>query len=132
GFVHNVADLVVDLGGDVLAVAAALAEVTAQEGLARVGAVNHRAQPLGEAVPGDHGPGGGGGPLQIVGSAGGDVVQHQLFGHPAAQQADDVLVHGGAGHIAGVLFRQVHCEAAGRAPGDDADLMDRVMGLAEV
>ena len=52
--------------------------------------------------------------------------------HAAAQQADDVLVHGGAGDVAGLLVRQVHGVAAGGAAGDDADLMHRVMGGAEI
>ena len=42
GLIHNVADLVVDLGRDSLRVALALAEVTSQEGLAGVTAVDDR------------------------------------------------------------------------------------------
>ena len=132
GFVNDIADLVVDLGGDVLAVAAALAEVAAKEGLTGVGAVDDGAEPLREAVARDHGAGGGGGAFQVVGSAGGDIVQHELFGHAAAQQADDVFAHGGLGDVAGVLFGQIHREAAGRAARDDADLVHGVVRLAEV
>src|SRR5699024_11392502 len=123
GLVDDVADLAVDLGGGGLAVALALAEVTAQEGLLLGGAVDHGAQPLGEAVAGDHLAGDAGGLLQVVGRAGGNVVQDQLFGHTAAQAGDDVLKHLALGDVGAVLLRQVHGVAAGLAAGDDGDLV---------
>ena len=46
GLIHDVADLVVDLGCNRLGVAFALAEVAAQESLAGIAAVDHGAQPL--------------------------------------------------------------------------------------
>ena len=132
GFVHDIADLVVDLAGHFLAVAAALAQITAQEGLVLVGAVHHGAQTVREAVARYHGPGRLGGALQIVGSAGGNIVQNQLLGHTAAQQADDVFLHSALGDIAGVLIRQIHGIAAGLPAGNNADLMHRIVRGAEI
>ena len=54
GLVDDVPHLAVDLSSGGLAVALALTEVAAQEGLLLRGAVDHRAKALGEAVLGDH------------------------------------------------------------------------------
>ena len=128
--VHNISDLTVDLSRNGLGIAAALGKIAPQEGFSRLRAVNHRPHALGEAVPGNHGAGGLGGAFQVVGGACGDIVQHQQLRHAAAQQAHDPLLHGGLGHIAGVLIGQIHGVAARSAPGDNADLVHRVVGGA--
>src|SRR5699024_9759454 len=107
-------------------------QVTAQESLSGIVAIYHGAQLLGEAVPGNHAPGSGSGTFQVVGSTGGDIIQNQVLGHTAAQQADNILPHGSAGHIAGILIRQIHGITAGLATGNNADLMNRVVGGAAV
>ena len=84
GLVDDVPHLAVDLGCGGLAVALALAQITAQESLLLRGAIDHGAQALREAVAGDHLAGDVGGLLQIVGGTGGDVIQDQLLGHAAA------------------------------------------------
>ena len=58
-----------------------------------VAAIDDGAQLLAHAVLGDHGPGDLGGALNVVGGAGGDIVQHQRFGHTAAQQDHQLLLH---------------------------------------
>ena len=70
--------------------------------------------------------------MQIVGGTSGDIVQHQLLCHTAAQQGDNILKHCRLGDIAGVLFGQIHCVAARTAAGDNANLVHRVMVLAEI
>ena len=130
GLVDDIPHLAVNLGGSALAVALAHAQIAAQEGLLLGGAVDHRAQPLGETVLGDHLAGDVGGLLQVVGSTGGDVVQDQLFGHAAAQTGDDILKHLALGDVAAVFFGQVHGVAAGLAAGDNGNLMDAGVMLA--
>lgn len=88
GFIDDIPHLAVDLGSGGLAVALALTQIAAQEGLLLRGTVHHRAKPLREAVLGDHLAGNVGGLLQIIGSTGGDILQDQLFGHAAAQLAE--------------------------------------------
>ena len=131
-FIHNITDLIINFGRRIFGIALALAKVSAKEGFARVGAINHRAHALREAIAGHHGAGGIRGTLQVVGSTGGDIIQHQLLRHTAAQQADNVLVHGGLGHIAGVFFRQIHGKAACRTTRDNADLVHGIMRFAEI
>ena len=93
GFVDDIPHLAVDLSSSGLAVALALTQIAAQEGLLLRGAVHHRAEPLREAVLGDHLAGNVGSLLQIIGSTGGDILQNQLFGHAAAQAGNDILEH---------------------------------------
>lgn len=59
---------------------------------------------------------------------GGDVPQHHVLGHPAAQQSHDVLEQlvAGAEHL--ILLGQGDGHTAGLASGHDGDLMDRIMG----
>ncbi len=132
GLVDDIPHFAVDLGGSGLAVALALADITAQEGLLLRRTVHHRAQPLGKAVACDHLAGDIGGLLQIVGRAGGDILQNELFGHAAAQAGNDVLKHLALGHIAAILFGQVHGIAACLTARDDGDLMHAGMVLAVV
>ena len=131
GLVDHPADLGVDLLGGLVGVLLAHAVVAAHEGLRRVVAEGERTQVLAHAVLGDHAPGRLGGPLQVVGRAGGDVVEADLLGHPAGQHVrqlvddllllDHELVFGGQGD--GV---------AQRLPAaDDGDLVHRV-GVGQV
>ena len=130
GFVNDIPHLAVDLGSGGLAVALALAEVTAQEGFLLRGTVHYGAKTLGEAVAGDHLAGDVGGLLQVVGSTGRDILQDQLLGHTAAQAGHDVLEHLALGHIAAVLLRQIHGIAACLPTGDDSDLVHTGVVLA--
>ena len=130
GLVDDVPHLAVDLGSGGLAVALALTEVAAQEGLLLRGAVDHRAKALGEAVLGDHLAGDVRRLLQVVGRTGGDVVQDKLLGYAAAQTGHDVLEHLALGDVAAVFLGQIHGVAAGLTAGDDGDLMHTGVVLA--
>ena len=76
-------------------------------------------QAVAHAVLGDHAPGNGGGPLQVVGGAGGDVSQHQFLGHSAAQEGGDAVGELPLGLVHLVLLRQGDGHAAGSPSGDD-------------
>ena len=130
--VDDIPHLAVDLGGDVFGVVADVVEIAPEEGLALILSVDDRAELFAEAVAGDHALGELGGPLEVVGGAGGDIVEDQRLGDAAAQQGDDLLPHFLAGHVAAVMLRQGEGVAARHAAGDDGDLVDRVLGLAVV
>ena len=130
GLVDDVPHLAVDLGSGGLAVALALTKIAAKEGLLLRGAVDHRAEALGEAVLGDHLAGDVRGLLQVIGRAGRDVVEDELLGHTAAQTGHNILEHLALGDVAAVLFGQIHGVAACLTAGDDGDLMHAGVVLA--
>ena len=86
-------DLVVDRRGDLLGVVALCDHLAAQERLAVAGAELERAEPLAHAVLGDHAAGDRGGLLDVVGRAGGRLVEDQLLGGPAAEQHGQLVQH---------------------------------------
>ena len=125
--------LFIDGGGGLLGIALGGAEVAADEdGLIRA-VILDGAEPVAHAVAGDHAAGDLGGLLDVAGSAAGDIVQEQLLRDPAAQSRHDALKHLGlGGKVFVVLARTVERKAAGSAPGDDGDIVDRVRVLAEL
>ena len=66
--------------------------------------------------------------MNIAARAGGDIPQDQLFRHPAAQTAGDLLCQLLFGLIGLILIGQGDGHTARLPPGDDGDLMDRVGG----
>ena len=104
-----------------------MAHALANEHLVAAGVEGHMAQALGHTVGAHHLSGNGGGPLQVVGGAGGDISQHQLLGGPAAQEGHDLVLHVSLGQVRAVLLRQADGHAAGLSPGNDGDLMHRVL-----
>ena len=72
------------------------------------------------------------GPLDVVGRAGRDIVQHQGLRHAAAQQHNQLFLHFVAALIGTVLRGQVHGITARHPSGDDGYLMHRVLGFAVV
>ena len=125
GFLDDGLDFFVDLVGCLFGVVLPGGEILAQEYFIRRAVVD-RTQLLAESVLGDHFSGHIRRSLDIVGRAGADVIQGQLFGYTAAQQVDDHLPHLFLGSVALVLFGQGHGEAAGHASWDDGDLVDRI------
>ena len=100
-FIHDITDLIINFGRRIFGIALALAKVSAKEGFARVGAINHRAHALREAIAGHHGAGGIRGTLQVVGGTGGDIIQPQLLRRTAARYGSgiEVLAYPGTGFV---------------------------------
>jgi hypothetical protein len=86
---HFLVDLLHGLLGDV----GGLGDRAAQEHLALVLGVDHRAQRVGHAVAHDHVARQVGGPLEVVAGAGGHLVHEHLFGDAAAEQHADLVEH---------------------------------------
>ena len=71
--------------------------------------------------------------LDVAGGAGGDVVEEELLGHPAAEGDDDVLKELRIGvEVLQVLLRAEIGRAAARAAGDDGDIVHGVRVLEEL
>ena len=130
--VDEATGFLIDLAGDFLGIIPAVAEIPSQKDLLLVGAVDHGAQLVTEAVTADHGAGDLGGPLDIVGGAGGDILQHQLLRRTAGQQYGDLLFHPALGLEADVLFRQGKGKAARPAARDDGNLMHLILQRAVI
>ena len=81
--VYDSLDLRIDLACHVLAVALGVAVVAAQEYFF-IGIVADQTKLVGHAILGDHGASHTGSLLDILGSAGGDIVENQLFGDTSA------------------------------------------------
>ena len=125
--VNETAGFLVDLTGDLLRVITGMTEIATEEYLLLIGAVDHGTQLFAEAVAADHGAGNLGGTLQIIGGAGGDILQHQLFGNTTAQQYCDLLLHPPLGLVADILLRQRQRKAARPAAGHNGNLMHLIL-----
>ena len=132
GLVDEPLDLFVNERGHFFGVVLGLGHGTADKYFVVSRVKDHVAQPVAHAVAGDHGAGNGGGLLQVVACAGGDIAQHQLFGAPSAQTDGDAVGEVLPGLEGEVLLRQGDGHAARHAPGDDGDLMDRVLAVQRV
>ncbi len=98
----------------------------AQERVAVLGAVAHRAQLGAHAVLGDHGPGDLGGLLDVGHRAGGGLAEHQLLGGAATHGEHQPGDHLRAGHQALVVLGHGDGVATGAAARQDGDLVDRL------
>ena len=98
----------------------------AEEHLALVLAVDHRAQRVGHAVARDHVARDLGGALEVVRRAGGHLVHEELFGDAPAEQHRDHVQQVVAVHAVAVLLGQLHRHAQRAAARDDRDLVHRV------
>ena len=113
--------------GDLFGVIARMAHVAAQEDLALLLAVLDRAQPFAHAVLGDHGPGDAGGLLDVVGRAGGGIVEDEFLGSSTTQHVGQLVEHLGAALGVLLLVGQHHGVAQGSPARQDRDLVDRVV-----
>ena len=132
GLVEDLLDFLVDHAGGLLGIALGLAEVAADEdGMAGV-VVGDGAEPIAHAIAHDHVAGDGAGVLDVAGGTAGDVVQEELLRRAPAEGHDDVLKHLGAGlEVLQILLRAEEREAAGRAAGNDGDIVDGIDMLEE-
>ena len=64
--------------------------------------------------------------LDVVGSAGGDIIKNKLFSHPAAQQHHKGIAQIRARIAVAVFFGQLHGHAKGAATRDDGYLVHRI------
>ena len=74
----------INRGGSLLAETSVMGQIPSDEYLIGIIPVGHQAHPGGHAVAGHHGFGDGRGLLDILGSAGGDIVENQFLGHTTA------------------------------------------------
>ncbi len=123
GFVEDAFDLVVDESRRFFGIAFDMGEITPDKyGVAAV-VEGDGAETVAHAVFRHHGTGDGACGLDVAGCAGGDVIQHDLFGHAAAQRRNDALEHLASGVKALILLGAVDRHAAGLAAGDDGNMV---------
>ena len=120
---HDLDHHVVDLGGGVGGAdqGGVPAHVLVGDGLQ-----GHHIELVAHAVPGDHGPGQLGSLLDVVGRAGGNGVEDDLFGGTAAGKGGDLVQDLLLAHQVPLLLLHLHGvpQSAG-SPGDDGDLGHR-------
>ena len=128
--VDDLADLAVDLAHRLLGHVLVRRDRAAEEDLALVLAVDHRAEHVGHAVARDHVARHLRRALEVVRGAGGHLVHEHLLGDAAAEQHRDDVQHVVAVHAVAVVLRQLHRHAQRAAARDDRDLVHRV-GLGQ-
>ena len=128
--VDDAADLLVDLAHGLFGNVGRLGDGTSQEDLALVLGVDHGAQPIAHAVARDHVARQMGGPLEVVGSAGGHLVHEHLFGNAATKEHGDLAEHVDPVVAVAITLGQRHGDAQRTATRDDGDLVDRI-GLGQ-
>ena len=119
------------LGSRLLGIGTRALIVAADEDLAVV-VIGHGADALVHTVFCDHIVRQLRGPLQIVRSAGRNVVKLQLLRHAAAEEHDDAVAHLVSRGMERVLIRQADRQAEGIAARHNGDLVDRLLRGQEV
>ena len=128
----DAADLVVDLARDLLRVVGLGAHLAAEERHVVVAAEDARAELLAHPEAHHHLLGGRGDLLDVVGGAGGDLVEDELLGGAAAHRHRDLLEQRLARGQVAVLGRQRDRQAERLAARHDRDLVHRIGVLEEV
>ena len=126
GCFDELADLVVDVASHLVAVIRLVAHRAAQERVAMLGAVTHRAQLGAHAVFGDHRAGDLGRLFDVGDRTGGGLAEHQFLGGPATHREHQSSDHLRAGHQTLVVLGNRHRVPTGTAAGQDGDLVDRL------
>ena len=126
GFFHDALDLGVHQTGRVFAEVFVLHPFSADKDLFTGLADGQRAHSFAHAPLADHLAGHTGDALNVVGRAGGDVVENQFLGHAAAQQDHQVVFQIAAGITVAVFLGQLHGHAQSAAARDNGDLVHRV------
>ena len=122
----QLADFVVDIAGDLVAVVGLGAHGATQERVAMLGAVADRTQFGAHAVLGHHRAGDLGGLLNIGDRTRGGLAEHQLFGGAPTHGEYQAGDHLRTGHQALVVLGHAHRVPAGAAASQDGDLIDRL------
>mgnify|MGYP000915167492 CR=1 FL=1 len=123
---HDAADLVVDLAGDLVRVVRLRRELAAEERLAVVVAEHARAELVAHAELGDHPAGQVGRLLDVVARTGRGIAEDQPLGDVAAKQSGDLVLELRLRLEVAVLHGQPHRVTEGHAAADDRDLGDRI------
>ena len=122
----ELAHLVVDVAGHLVAVVGLSTHRATQEGVAVLGAVPHRAELGTHAVFGDHRAGDLGRHLDVGDRPGGRLAEHQFLGGPPTHREHQPGDHLRTGHQTLVVLGHRHRVPAGPAAGQDGDLVDRL------
>ena len=122
----QLADLVIDVAGDFVAVISLGTHSAAQERIAVLGAVAHRTQFGTHAVLGDHRARNLGRLLNIGDRTGGRLPEHQLLGGPATHGEHESGDHFRPGHQALVILGYRHRVPTGAAAGQDRNFINRL------
>src|SRR5581483_11748516 len=129
GLVHQAAHLLVDQLGGALGVVAGGADGAPEEGELLLVAEGDRAEPLAHAVLLDHRPRQLGGARDVVVGAGANLAEYLGLGGASAERGGEARLELRAGPEPAILLGQEAGCAGGKAAGDDADLVDRVVVL---
>ena len=122
----QLAYLVVDVAGHLVAVIRLGAHGAAQERVAVLGAVAHRSQFGTHAVLGDHRARDFGGLLDIGNRSGGRLAEHQLLSGPTTHGEHESGDHFRPGHQALIVLGHRHRVPAGASTGQDRHFVDRL------
>ena len=120
----QLAHLIVDVAGHLVAVVGLTSHGAAEERITVLGAVADRPEFGTHAVLGHHRPSDLGGLLDIGDRAGGRLPEHQLLGGPATHGKDQAGDHLRAGHQALVVLGHRHGVPTGATPGQDGHLIN--------
>ena len=122
----ELAHLVVDDLGDLMAVVGLGAHCAAEEGIPMLGAVPHRAQLRAHSVLGDHCAGDLGGLVDIGGRPCRRLAEHEFLGGTPAHRKNQPRDHLRARHQPLVVLGYRHCVSAGAPAGQNRHLVDRL------
>ena len=98
----------------------------AQEHLTLVFGIHHHTHFLAHAVAGNHFPGNLGGTFEVVGRAGGNAADKQVFGNASAEQNRNLVQHLVFIHADAVAFRQLPCQTQSAAARHNGYLVHRI------
>ena len=112
-------NLLVDFGGDLIGIGFGRSEISAQEHLIVILAVNNGSKLIAHTVFHNHLLSDFGGALNVVGSAGGYVLLGELFGNPSAKQRADLLNKLGFGGVSAIVRGTVHCISCRHSAGNN-------------
>ena len=126
GFLHDTLYFGVDETGRVLTVILVLDPFPADEDFLAGFADGERADGVAHAPLGDHLAGQLGDAFDVIGGAGGDILENDFLSHAAAKENDQVIAQEVAGIAVAILTGKLHGDAEGAASRDNAHLVHRI------